>query len=335
MSWHYRLFSAKKNRLPIEPLSESEGVTAVTDGLINISLRSLIGLNGAAEQLISTKPKKLSQRTGQYISSFKGRGMEFSEARPYIPGDDIRTIDWRVTARTGRTHTKLFREERERAIHIAVDLKHSMHFATRGVFKSVIASQLAALIAWQAQKRGDRLGGMAFSESEHLESRPQTGRMAVLHFFNQLVRHGAWSDAKPTDSDSNSYRHMLQRLQRVVHPGAHITIISDFTSINEEEEQLIGSLARHSDIRLIYVYDPFEQALPKDEWIALSQRDQVIHIDTRSKQLLEEYRQQYESHFQQLSNWCKRYRVQLIECSTEDDPFMVLHQAAIKRVMHG
>jgi uncharacterized protein (DUF58 family) len=335
MIWHARLFTARKKRLPIEPLSERAGVTSATDGLINLSLRSLIALNGVAEQLISTKPKKLSQRAGQYISSFKGRGMEFSEARPYIPGDDIRTIDWRVTARTGKTHTKLFREERERAIHIAVDLKHSMHFATRGVFKSVIASKLAALLAWQAQKRGDRLGGMAFSENEHLESRPQTGRMAVLHFFNQLVRHSAWSEQKSTDTDSNSYRHMLQRLQRVVHPGAHITIISDFIDINEEEEQIIGVLARHSDIRLIYVYDPFEQSLPHNESLALSQRDQVIHIDTRSETLQKQYHQQYQAHYQRLSDWCKRYRIQLIECTTEDDPYMVLHQAAIKRVAHG
>ncbi len=340
MSLITRLFSSFKGESRVIPEigERDQTVPADGDGLVSISLRSLIGLNGLAQQLATQKPKRLSQRTGQYISSFKGRGMEFSEARPYIPGDDIRTIDWRVTARTGKTHTKLFREERELAIHIAVDLNRSMHFATRGAFKSVIASQMAAILAWQAQKRGDRLGGMVFSEVEHLESRPQTGRHAVLHLFNQLVSHSAWqqsSQSNHQNGDNASYQHMLQRLQRVTHPGAHITIISDFQGFGESEEQIIGLLSRHCEIQLIMIHDPFERSLPEDEQITVSHIDDVVHIDTSMRRVLEAYQQRFAQRYEALREWCKRYRIQLVSCSTDDDPAMVLQEASLKRVSHG
>ena len=110
-----------------------------------------------------------SKLAGTYLAKSKGRGMEFDEVRHYQNGDDVRTIDWRVTARTGKVHTKLFREEKERPVFILTDLSSSMHFGSSLLFKSVQAAHLAALIAWHVKQRGDKLGGLVFSQHQHIE----------------------------------------------------------------------------------------------------------------------------------------------------------------------
>ena len=156
--------------------------------LVSVSLKTLIDLAKPAAGLNLHHAQFRSSQSGNYVSRFKGRGMEFDEARLYQPGDDIRTIDWRVTARTGKTHTKVFREERERPVFISVDNRLAMHFATRGVFKSVLAAKLGGLLAWAAEYHGDRIGGQLFSEHECRELKPQNGRHAVLRFLNALVK---------------------------------------------------------------------------------------------------------------------------------------------------
>jgi len=156
---------------------------------VRVNRQSLIALRKAGAALPLKAVKTLGRMTGNYLSRFKGRGMEFDESRPYQPGDDARNLDWKVTARTGKPFTKLFREERERSVLLWVDYRAPMHFATRGLFKSVLAARTAALLAWGAIHHSDRLGGLIFSESGHLEVRPQQGKHAVLNFIRQLVSH--------------------------------------------------------------------------------------------------------------------------------------------------
>ncbi len=132
-----------------------------------IRLRSQASLPGLAPQR-----RVMTTQTGPYASPFKGRGIDFAEVRAYLPGDDIRNIDWRVTARTGQPHTKLFREERERPVLLLVDLGASMRFGTRVAFKSVLAARAAALLGWAAVGHGDRVGGVVFAGQEHQELRP-------------------------------------------------------------------------------------------------------------------------------------------------------------------
>jgi uncharacterized protein (DUF58 family) len=154
------------------------------DDLVSVALKSLIDLAKPAANLNLHRLTIRSLQSGGYLSHFKGRGMEFDEARLYQHGDDIRSIDWKVTARTGKTHTKLFREEREKPVFISVDNRPAMQFATRGVFKSVQALKLAALLAWAAHHQGDRIGGQIFSSAGCQELKPQNGKHAVLHFLN-------------------------------------------------------------------------------------------------------------------------------------------------------
>ena len=129
----------------------------------------------------SLKTPKISGTIGgPYLTKLKGRGMEFAEARPYQPGDDVRHIDWRVTARTVRTHTKLYREERERPVMLVLDQCRQMFFGSRKRLKSVQAARIAALMGWRALLRGDRVGAILFSEKLHYEIRPR-GAVSYTH----------------------------------------------------------------------------------------------------------------------------------------------------------
>lgn len=167
---------------------------------------------------------------GSYLAKTKGRGMEFDEARHYQPGDDIRAIDWRVTARTGKTHTKLFREEKERPVFVLTDLSSSMHFGTQLLFKSVQAAHLTALIAWSAQQRGDRIGGLVFNSVGHREYKPQTRHKAVLSLLHGVTTLHA--DNTANTSQDVSFSDACARLRRLARPGSMVFLLSDFQQMD-------------------------------------------------------------------------------------------------------
>ncbi|MBD3648896.1 MAG: DUF58 domain-containing protein, partial [Pseudomonadales bacterium] len=147
----------------------------------------LIRLRYAAREIDAIAINKArNPLSGLLTSSFRGRGVDFAEVRVYQPGDDVRSIDWRVTARTGTAHTKLFQEEKERPVLILVDQSHAMFFGSRIAFKSVIAAEAAALLAWTGLDRGDRVGGIVFSDRQHREIRPRRSKHSVLRLLNEI-----------------------------------------------------------------------------------------------------------------------------------------------------
>ena len=262
--------------------------------------------------------KLRSRQSGGYVSRFKGRGMEFDETRLYQPGDDIRSIDWRVTARTGKTHTKVFREERERPVFISVDNRLTMHFATRGVFKSVLAAKLASLLAWTAEYHGDRIGGQLFSEQECRELKPQNGRHAVLRFLNALVKPQIPADKAFT------LEQVLARLNQHAHPGSLVYIISDFRGINDQAETHLAKLSEHCEVVLIFIYDPLESSLPAKGRYRFTDDEREVVIDTGDQQRILNYQQRFAERLQRLESLAKKRRLTFIQCSTTEDPLQCL-----------
>jgi uncharacterized protein (DUF58 family) len=297
---------------------QADSISQSGNELISVSLKTLIDLAKAATGLNLHHSQFRSRQSGAYVSRFKGRGMEFDEARLYQPGDDIRSIDWRVTARSGKPHTKLFREERERPVFISVDNRSAMHFATRGVFKSVLAAKLAGLLAWAADYHGDRIGGQIFSEHECRELKPQNGTHAVLRFLNALVK-----PQNPIDK-AFTLDQVLARLNKHARPGSLVYIISDFRGINEQAETHIAKLSEHCEVVLIFIYDPLESSLPAKGRYRFTDDERDVVIDTGDQQQLSSYQQRFDQRLQRLELLAKKRGLVFIRCSTVDDPIQCL-----------
>ena len=286
-----------------------------------VSLKMLVDLARPAAGLTFHKRAIRAKQSGGYISRFKGRGMEFDEARLYQAGDDIRSIDWRVTARTGKTHTKIFREERERPVFISVDCRTTMQFATRGVFKSVLAAKLAALLAWTAHHHGDRIGGQLFFDENCHELKPQNGKQAVLHFLNALVKI----------NPSNSFKHdgdedlepVLNRLLHHVRPSSLVYIISDFRGLTAQAEILLAKLAKHCDVVLMFIYDELEQHLPVSGQYRFTQNGQDVILDANVKKSLD-YQQHFLAKQTHLQDLAKQRNMIFIPVNTQADPLASL-----------
>ncbi|MSP27484.1 MAG: DUF58 domain-containing protein [Methylococcales bacterium] len=294
--------------------------TVLTSERVSASLKTLIDLAQPAAGLNLKRLSMRSSQSGGYVSRFKGLGMDFEESRMYQAGDDIRSIDWRVTARTGETHTKVFREERERPVFISVDNRAAMHFATRGVFKAVLAVKLAGLIAWAAQHQGDRIGGQLFSDSQCSELKPQNGKHAVLRFLNTLANGNTVSaEAKPI-----SLEQVLARLAQHVHSGSLVYIISDFRGINDAAELHLAKLSQHCEVVLIFIYDALESNLPTKGRYRFTDEHRDVVIDTSDSQRLSVYHQHFEERLNHLQQLAKKRGFSFMQCSTVDNPVQCL-----------
>jgi uncharacterized protein (DUF58 family) len=285
-----------------------------SDG-VNLGIKELIHYQGRTG-LLNLSPRKSVQAklAGSYLAKTKGRGMEFDEARHYQAGDDIRAIDWRVTARTGKTHTKLYREEKERPVFILTDLSSSMQFGTQLLFKSVQAAHFSALIAWAAIKRGDRIGGLIFNQHQHIECKPFTRKKAVLSLLNSMIK--VQQHSQKTSQNQVTLADACARLRRLAHPGSLIFILSDFSQLDDSVTQHISHLSKHNEVVAYPISDPFEHKLPK---VKMSQRVSLTDGNNRQQILLgethteQEYSDQHQAHFSQIEHTLKLCRAQVIQ----------------------
>jgi len=303
---------------------------------VRVTQSGLIRLNGPARAIALDVLRVNSLQTGAYVSHFRGRGMEFDESRPYQPGDDPRSIDWRVTARSTTAYTKLFREERERPVLVMVDLRSNMHFATRGCFKSVNATRAAALLAWAAHHRGDRLGGLVFGDTVHRELKPRLGRQAALRFVHQLVEHPDWetkTSAPGEGAGEQALTTATAALRRVARPGSLIVILSDFAGLTRAAQSYLSSIARHNEMLAVYLNDPLERELPPPGRYRLVAGEDELAIDTHSHKARRDYVEAYRERLDAFSAFCVRYGIHLMPLGTDEDPVAAL-QTALGRRTH-
>lgn len=235
--------------------------TPYTTG-VDVQLSELLSYKQHGRMALNAKRLPATRKlSGNYLSNIKGRGMEFAEVRHYQAGDDVRSIDWAVTARTGKAHTKLFQEEKERPVFLLVDLSDSMIFGSQFVFKSVQACHLASLLSWQTKQRNDRLGGIVFNQQQVAELKPTSrgkGLMSFLHHNQLLCEKTAFKKAQ-----QQSLFLQLKRLSHLVQTGSQIHLISDFSQLDEACYKLINLLRRHNQVTVWQITDPLEMHLSK------------------------------------------------------------------------
>lgn len=287
-------------------------------------LQELLALRAHSRREIFPGNARRISSGGQRLSTFRGRGMEFEESRLYQPGDDVRHLDWKVTARSGKPHTKLFRDERERPVLFWLDLRPGMFFATRGRFKSVQAIRTAALLAWRAAAHGDRVGGMLFGHGHHREQRPAQGHRAVLRWLGALVEAQDWSDSPP--DAAGDIKKWLRRLRRMARPGCLIILIGDFHDLDESCTEELSLIARHCSLFAVSVFDPLERKLPPPGRYVVTRNGRLMTIDSGDASVIERYTSRVNERAETLQNLQRRLRMPLIEIATDEDPVARLQQ---------
>lgn len=302
----------------------------MTQASVHIELADLVRLGERARGLeLGAQHRALSAQAGGYVSVYRGRGLEFDEARIYQAGDDARSIDWRLTARRGKPHTKLFREERERPVLILVDLHPGMYFGTRRQFKSVLAARAAALIAWAALHAGDRVGGLVHGPHKTQLLKPRSRRagvLALLHTLEQLQPTG------PGEWIPGRLDMALERLQHIAHPGSLVLMFSDFREFSPASENSLALLSRHNDMILGIVSDPLESAPPPPGQYHLGTPSWQTWIDTRARHNQTIWQHSHEQHQAWLQHLCQRHRLHPIALSTAQDPLQELRNGLAR---HG
>lgn len=293
-------------------------VTA-SNAITRINLQELIRLQADARalKLPSARPARARQ-SGLRHSAQRGRGMAFAEVRRYQPGDDIRSIDWRVTARRQAPHTKLYEEERERPVLLLCDLGPTLFFASTGAFKQVRCAQLAAILAWLALAGGDQVGGIVFNGSTLSVQRPARRKKSVLRLLDTLATQQRTSlDNTATDTTLDS---ALGEARRVAHTGSQIFVISDFLNITDNTPGLLGALARHNSVNALRVVDPLEQELPHSGRFAVAGPEGPVWFDASSHSFQKAWAEKINRHEVRLADYFRLSGVQATTVSTRDTP---------------
>jgi uncharacterized protein (DUF58 family) len=232
---------------------------------------------------------------GRHASRLRGRGLNFEEIRRYQAGDDIRQIDWKVTARTRKTHSRVYTEERERTTILLVDQRITMFFGSVSRMKSVTAAEAAALAAWRVLDQQDRIGALVFNDSRIVEVRPHRSQSAVMRILQAIVEQNrALSVDGGIESDPGKFNEVLRRCDRIAKHDCLVYIISDGAGHDEESGRLLTRIAYHNDVLFSFVHDPLEDSLPAGGRLNFVQGAEQLEADTGQARLRERFHDEFE-----------------------------------------
>jgi uncharacterized protein (DUF58 family) len=278
-----------------DPAGESVGVA--DDEATRVTLSTLVRLRQSLPLVKRPAGRRvLASNAGGNASRALGRGLDFAEVREYNHGDDVRSIDWKVTARSGRPHTKVFNEERDRPFLVVVDLRSSMFFGTRTAFKSVVAAKIAALVAWAAAANRDRVGGLVFSDERIRECPPGEGSRGVSRLLSAIaVTHAEARDQGPAvQPQAQSLPDIFKRLKRSAHTGSSICLLSDFADFSTRPSGHLNHLLMHNHLAACRIYDSLEAELPPPATYAISDGSARASLHTDEEQVRASYHDQFQ-----------------------------------------
>ena len=293
------------------------------------SLSDMVKLRHGASKLTGfPKIQARQMLAGGHKSRFRGRGMDFDQVRLYQPGDDVRSIDWRVTARTQIPHTKIFSEERERPILVISDLRSSMFFGSQRL-KSVVACEISAALAWAGLAANDRAGGLIFGTQQQTDVKARRSHHAVLQFIHGLKEFsGALLKPQP---DRYSLAELLEESRRFIMPGSTVFIVSDFHDVNASCERHLFELARHANLNFCHVFDDIETELPPPSLYAVTDGQQQTMLDTSSRKVRQRFVDAFVEREQLLRKLSEQLSAGLLPFNTSDNVMSVLARAYGKR----
>jgi uncharacterized protein (DUF58 family) len=287
------------------------------DNRIYVQLADLVALQHEARgfSFLPRQPLK-SVLSGRHTSRLRGRGLNFEELRHYRTGDDIRSLDWKVTHRTGKPHVRVYTEERERSVILLVDQRRAMFFGTREKMKSVVAAELAALTAWRTLAVGDRVGAVVFNDESIYEIKPQRSRHTVLRILRKVLEfnHALGSDLRLGHSEGQ-LDVALSAVARVVGHDNLVALVSDLNGWDDGTIKAITRIARHNDVISSLIYDPMESELPSAQCWVVSDGAMQIQIKSGAR-LRTDFSEEFDSRVQYLQHELNKHKVPVLPIDT-------------------
>ena len=258
-----------------------------------------------------------SMNAGNVKSAFKGRGLEFEEVRAYMFGDDVRDIDWRVTARKLAPYTKVFSEEKDRQITVLLDLSATMVFGTRRELKSVTACRIAALIGWLTLHNKDRFGILIYDGKHKIYVKPQNNPKSLMYIFNKIAQTSQEILNKSYSGDISEAMNLLEYHQK----GRNtIFIISDFFNYNQSKSEKLATLAKKSQLYCINIFDVVEEVAPSEGVYAAQYADQKVVFNSGTPDFRTSYHKYFKENREKIKKNCQKFLCKYIEIRT-DVPF--------------
>ncbi|MEO8011904.1 MAG: DUF58 domain-containing protein [Dokdonella sp.] len=280
-----------------------------------VALDELLALAASARGTnLAEVRRSAAARNGLHASRWRGRGVDFRESRVYQAGDDIRHMDWRVTARSGIAHTKLFEEEREHGLLLMMDLNPGMRFGSRVRFKNVQAARAASLLAWIAAAAGDRVGAIGFGGGIHGEVKPAAGRRGCLHVLRALRDwdHAAEASFEPLSS-------ALERARRLLRPGTRLIVLGDAFSADDAAWPLLARIARRNELGCVVLGDQLEQMPPPAGRYAVSVGGARHVLDFSDRKLRADWPVYFTARRERLRTELTRIGARVVDLATDGD----------------
>ena len=310
--------------MPKEVLQFENDNDRIGPAEVYVTLRDLIALQYEAHGF-SFLPKYAVQSilSGRHRSKLRGRGLDFEEVRQYVSGDDIRNIDWKVTARVGVTHTKVFTEEKERPVMFIVDQSASMFYGSIKYMKSVIAAQLAAVGCWRVLDVGDRVGGIVFNDSKIDYVSPKRDRRSVQRYLGFVTQQNQQLSATKIESAlENPLNKSLEQACEVVSHDFLVIVISDFNRADHKTLKLLIRLKKNNDVVVARISDPSENSLSQEK-ITMSDGEFQTRIDKDNK-VRKQFQMERHKYWQEMSEGFKKYSIPLLDFHTSEEPIVQL-----------
>ena len=265
----------------------------------------------------------MSKLSGRHISGMRGRGMDFSEMKQYVQGDDTRNMDWKATRRTGKPYIRVYNEERDRNVWLVVSQMNSMFFGSKERMKSVSAAHTAALMAFKALEMGDRVGAVVYNNEEVKFFKATSSKNSVVQIMTEIERQNHLLNAENGDNNKGNLSKALKILSSLAKHDDLVVLIGDGRAMDEETTRHITRINAHNDVIAVLVYDPMEEEIVKSSSLFFTDGVDTVDVDSTDKQFIQRYAQRLSGRKEAYGQLSRKNALPILSISTE---FPVLDQ---------
>lgn len=255
--------------------------------------------------------------SGRHASKLRGRGLNFEELRNYLPGDDTRNIDWKVTARTRDPYVRVYTEEKDRTVWLLIDQRVNMFFGSKMRMKSVIAAEVAAISAWRVLSTGDRVGALVFNDSEISVVPPHRSRERVMEILKQVVLKNHALSANPDlKSNAGKLNKVLKQTGILARHDCLVCLITDGDGIDAETRKHITRLAEHNDVLTAFIFDPLEKEIPAAGRLMFADANGQLEADTSARKLRTAFESEFDQRLERIKRTSRQFSIPVLPLTT-------------------